>query len=105
MSAGPRPEPDGVLDLVRAAPGCSTAQIDAAVRVARPIYRSQRRALQLDDVRRAFALPLQNDALGWRIALHEAGRAIGCCGIGLGKVSKDHADATRRLNRAQPALA
>lgn len=81
-------DPAPIATLARAASGCTPAQIDAAVRMARSICRAERRSLQLDDIRKALALPQQQDALDWRIAVHEAGHAVVCTALGLGKITR-----------------
>ncbi|SEO27897.1 ATP-dependent Zn proteases [Paracoccus alcaliphilus] len=81
-------DPGGIADLARAASGCTPAQIDAAVRMARSLCRAERRNLRLDDIRIALALPPQHDGLDWRIALHEAGHAVVCSALKLGEITR-----------------
>ncbi|WJS85315.1 AAA family ATPase [Paracoccus sp. TOH] len=81
-------DPEAIAALARRASGCTPAQIDAAVRMARSISRAERRDLRLDDVRDALALPPQQDALDWRIAVHEAGHAVVCAALDLGEITR-----------------
>lgn len=80
-------DPDAIATLARAASGCTPAQIDAALRMARSLCRAERRGLRLDDIRNALALPPQQDALDWRIAVHEAGHAVACMALDLGTIT------------------
>lgn len=77
-----------ITALARAASGCTPAQVDAAIRLGRSACRSEGRALLLDDIRSALALPPPNAALDWRIAVHEAGHAVVCAALGLGEISR-----------------
>lgn len=77
-----------IADLARTASGCTPAQIDTAVRMARSVCRAERRGLRLDDVRNALSLPPQHDGLDWRIAVHEAGHAITCTALDLGDITR-----------------
>ena len=79
---------EAIAALARTASGCTPAQIDAAVRMARSVCRAERRDLRLDDIRDALSLPPQHDALDWRIALHEAGHAVICSALNLGEITR-----------------
>ena len=77
-------------DLARAAIGMTCADVDAAVRQAKSIARSQNRMPGLHDLRTliGYSHSEADQALDWRIALHECGHAIVATALALGPVTR-----------------
>ena len=77
-------------DLARAAIGMTAADVDAAVRQAKSIARSQNRMPGLHDLRTliGYSHSEADQALDWRIALHECGHAIVATALALGPVTR-----------------
>ncbi|TCT27560.1 AAA family ATPase, partial [Martelella mediterranea] len=77
-------------DLARTAIGMTAADVDAAVRQAKSIARSQNRALEFHDLRKliGYSHSEADQALDWRIALHECGHAIVATALALGPVTR-----------------
>ncbi|OYU37398.1 MAG: AAA family ATPase [Pseudorhodobacter sp. PARRP1] len=73
--------------LAQNAVGCSAADVDAAIRQAKGMARSQEREVTIADLRAVFAT--QSDPeIDWRVAVHECGHAVVCAALGLGTVRR-----------------
>lgn len=80
---------DQLRPLAQAAVGMSAADLDAAIRAAKGPARAERRALELNDLRRQIGGLQQSDpAVIWRSAVHEIGHAIAFAELGLGTISR-----------------
>jgi DNA polymerase III delta prime subunit len=88
--------PEAITDLARAGLGLSAADIAGALRLARSTARAAKRPLTPDAIREALGGKMQiPPALGWRIAVHEAGHAVVAArhGFSLDRISLGAGDA------------
>lgn len=101
----PMPDAGAILDILRhhlretiadadlrglahQAVGCSAADIDAAIRAARSDARHTRASLTVEllQAKLGITASLADDALRWRVAVHEAGHAVASAALGLGQI-------------------
>lgn len=68
--------------------GRSAAEIDAAIRAARSDARPLRKRLSIQMLQRQLGISVSDadDAILWRVAVHEAGHAVACAALGLGVI-------------------
>lgn len=119
----PMPDAGAILDILRhhlrediadadlrglahQAVGCSAADIDAAIRAARSDARHTRAMLSVGLLQAKLGITASpaDDAVRWRVALHEAGHAVASAALGLGQIQSMAITATGgeilRLNNA-----